>query len=297
MHSPVRTQPAQPSSTSSATSAEDASLSGSPAVGRADARPAFDAGLHGRGARAPLVAVFASIQGEGAYVGEPQVFVRLRGCPLRCRWCDTPGSWLVPAAPADADWVDVGEALGRMAAAEDGPARTLSITGGEPLLWPGFVSALAAGAAPRRVHLETAGAHPRALAAVLERIDHVSLDLKLPADLDAPDELPGLDDEPAPHDDASWAVARRAVLPLVDGRDACGKLILAGGRTPEDFAPLLDDVVELAPKLPLVVQPATALNGVAAPSRAELEALVEHVLARGLALRVLPQVHRFLRLP
>ena len=35
----------------------------------------------------PVMEVFASIQGEGAYVGEPQVFVRLRGCPLRCAYC------------------------------------------------------------------------------------------------------------------------------------------------------------------------------------------------------------------
>ena len=50
---------------------------------------------------APLLEVFASVQGEGAYVGEPQVLVRLRGCPLRCRWCDTPGSWgLGPRARA-----------------------------------------------------------------------------------------------------------------------------------------------------------------------------------------------------
>ena len=42
---------------------------------------------------APVMEVFASIQGEGRYAGEPQVFVRLHGCPLRCRYCDTPGSW------------------------------------------------------------------------------------------------------------------------------------------------------------------------------------------------------------
>ncbi|NCU85307.1 MAG: 7-carboxy-7-deazaguanine synthase QueE, partial [Betaproteobacteria bacterium] len=34
--------------------------------------------------------VFFSLQGESSRVGLPTVFVRLTGCPLRCRWCDTP---------------------------------------------------------------------------------------------------------------------------------------------------------------------------------------------------------------
>jgi 7-carboxy-7-deazaguanine synthase len=33
--------------------------------------------------------IFHSIQGESSFAGQPCVFIRLTGCPLRCGWCDT----------------------------------------------------------------------------------------------------------------------------------------------------------------------------------------------------------------
>ncbi|HEX7475786.1 MAG TPA: 7-carboxy-7-deazaguanine synthase QueE [Dehalococcoidales bacterium] len=37
--------------------------------------------------------IFYSIQGEGANLGQPAVFLRLAGCNLKCAWCDTKYSW------------------------------------------------------------------------------------------------------------------------------------------------------------------------------------------------------------
>jgi len=248
---------------------------------------------------APVLEVFASLQGEGRYAGEPQVFLRLAGCPLRCRWCDTPGSWKVDGRRGQ-DWATPFQAATLVSAVEHGHPRTVSVTGGEPLVWPAFVAELRTFLSPRRIHLETAGGHPAALESVLEDVDHVSLDLKLAADLHAPVSDLGPEAgvrEPDPATPAAWAAARARCLVLVRDRDACGKLIVSGDREPSEYLPILEDVAAIAPELPLYLQPVTSVAGVPAPDRGQLEALVELALERSLAVRVVPQIHRMLRIP
>lgn len=272
---------------------------------------------------APVLEVFASIQGEGRYVGEPQVFLRLAGCPMRCAWCDTPGSWTltqdrgarvasVAGTTREDRWASAFQAAVWIASVEPGEPRTVSVTGGEPLLWPEFLRALRPMLGPRRLHLETGGGHPETLARVLGVFDHVSLDLKLPADLGAPIELdlaelepsalpePDLQPpttEPAPRDAAEWTLARRRALQLVADHDACAKIVVAGGRAPLDYEPLLEDVARIAPRLPVYFAPATPVNGVAAPTMDTLIEVVELARELNLATRVVPQVHRLLRIP
>lgn len=69
---------------------------------------------------------FYTIQGEGPFSGQPAVFLRLHGCPLRCHFCDTEFS-----KPEDPTW-DVSYLLDRIMEVR-GPSRLVVITGGEPV--------------------------------------------------------------------------------------------------------------------------------------------------------------------
>jgi 7-carboxy-7-deazaguanine synthase len=76
-----------------------------------------------------IAELFYSLQGEGALVGVPSVFIRTSGCNLRCRWCDTPyTSWQPEGTDFDLDRI-VDEVRAH-------PARHVVITGGEPMIQP-----------------------------------------------------------------------------------------------------------------------------------------------------------------
>lgn len=71
--------------------------------------------------------IFFSIQGESVYAGLPCVFVRLTGCNLRCRYCDTQYAYEEGAEMSVADVIERVQAY---------RCRLAELTGGEPLLQP-----------------------------------------------------------------------------------------------------------------------------------------------------------------
>jgi 7-carboxy-7-deazaguanine synthase len=79
----------------------------------------------GDGSRLSIVEIFATLQGEGPFVGQPSVFVRLGGCNLACSFCDTEFE-----AFEEMDIVSVVEQVEKLAA---NTHDLVVITGGEPL--------------------------------------------------------------------------------------------------------------------------------------------------------------------
>jgi hypothetical protein len=97
-----------------------------------------------------LTEVFLSLQGETSRTGLPTVFIRLSGCPLRCRWCDTSYSF------QGGETVTLTALLAQVA---DFGVSTVCVTGGEPLAQKNCLPLLAALCdAGYSVSLETSGA-------------------------------------------------------------------------------------------------------------------------------------------
>jgi len=94
--------------------------------------------------------IFHSIQGESTRVGQPCVFVRLTGCPLRCTWCDTEYAFHAGERMALETILDRVRSYG---------CPLVEVTGGEPLHQPeALVLLMKLCDAGHQVMIETSGA-------------------------------------------------------------------------------------------------------------------------------------------
>ena len=223
-----------------------------------------------------IAEIFASVQGEGLYVGERQIFIRLAGCNLKCSYCDTDTSSFREYEP--------GEALAqieRFAPTRCTPRRlttyaVVSFTGGEPLLQADFLKELLplVRQAGFRNYLETNGTLPEAMAAVTGLVDTVAMDLKFPSS-----------GKTAP----CWE-AHRAFLAACAGNEVFIKAVI-GARTKEpDLLEAIRVIKDVRPGIVLVLQPESSVT------RGSLDAKlgVYKKLCDDAAIdaRVIPQVHK-----
>ena len=124
--------------------------------------------------KAKVSEIFKSIQGEGLYQGKIQVFIRFFGCNLNCSFCDTKLDLY--------KYMNVDEILKNIEIYKD--YHSISLTGGEPLLVNiNFLKRLCSRLKKdsKVIYLETNGILYKNLEVLIDYIDIVSMDFKLPS--------------------------------------------------------------------------------------------------------------------
>jgi 7-carboxy-7-deazaguanine synthase len=211
--------------------------------------------------------IFESIQGEGLYAGERQVFIRLFGCNLSCSFCDTKPYHFVEYEPA--------ELLSELRRYRN-KYHSLSFTGGEPLLQKDFLKE-----AMRLTkksgflnYLETNGTLPAALEEVKEYVDIVAMDLKFPSSTSI---------------DSYWD-EHRLFLEASRGKDVFLKAVICESTAEEDLMRAVGLLRDSNPHAVLVLQPNSYEKK--ASLLEKTEKFRDICLNENIASCVIPQIHK-----
>ncbi len=225
--------------------------------------------------RADLLEVFASIQGEGIYLGVPQIFIRFNQCNLSCEYCDT------PINTAELPSLTVEEVLEKVRGIYT-PAyfHSFSLTGGEPLVYAPFLKKLIP-ALKRLIplaYLETNGVLTETLVDLIEQVDIIAMDIKLPS------ALPG----------QKYWEAHKRFLKIAASKSVFVKVVVTELSQRSEWEETVQLVASVSSVIPAVLQPATAPSG---KLRGDVKQLFEwQKWARGYLkdVRIIPQVHKFI---
>jgi len=172
--------------------------------------------------------IFYSLQGESTFAGRPCVLVRLTGCQMRCRWCDTEYAFY------EGGWKSVEEILAEVAGLG---CPLVEVTGGEPLLQPAALPLLAALCdAGYEVLLETGGGLD--IAPVDPRVRRI-VDVKCPASGEAESNRWENLADLRPTDELKFVLADRADYEWAKGVVADRAL---AGRCPIHFSPVWESL-------------------------------------------------------
>lgn len=122
--------------------------------------------------------IFCSWQGEGIYLGQQQIFCRFAGCDLNCDYCDT------SYAKKEGKELSLKQTLAKILQLnKTSLCRTISITGGEPLLQTDFLQLLLPELKNKKfnLYLETNGVLAENLKKIINFCDVIAMDIKLPS--------------------------------------------------------------------------------------------------------------------
>ncbi|MCX5698996.1 MAG: 7-carboxy-7-deazaguanine synthase QueE [Candidatus Omnitrophica bacterium] len=221
--------------------------------------------------RARIAEIFDSVQGEGPYLGEKQIFVRFFNCNLSCTYCDTKLDRFTEYEP--------NELFEKIRLYGD-KYHSISFTGGEPLLCADFLKEILrfTSGYGYRHYLETNGTLFSELEQLIDRIDIIAMDLKFPSST-------GMGN--------LWQLHRK-FLKIASRKEVFLKAIICQATDEEDLKEALAIIKEISPSSVLVLQP----NSYEDQSVLHKKLLNFKQIANrgGVMACVIPQVHKIMGL-
>jgi len=245
---------------------------------------------------AQLNEVFNSIQGEGLYVGERQTFVRFAGCNLTCQYCDSPEAlniskqYRVETNPGKKNFsqfnnpITVEQLIDLVLSFEKpkGVNSAVALTGGEPLLQVDFLKNFLPDLKKKLdlpILLETNGVLPDHLAEIIELIDIIAMDIKLPS-------ATGL---------SSYLKEHKKSLETAYLKQVFVKIVFSRESKVTELDEAVSLIASLDEKIPLILQPVTPSGSIKHRPTPEQIIAFDNVAKRKLKkVLVIPQVHKLL---
>jgi len=211
--------------------------------------------------------VFESIQGEGVYLGERQIFVRFFGCNLECRFCDTRLNTFFECEP---------EELFEMIKKYPRDYHSIAFTGGEPLLQKDFLKAVLelTHSAGYRNYLETNGTLFVELKEIIDYVDIVAMDLKLASST-------GMENY--------WR-AHRHFLEIASRKEVFLKAVICTSTEEEDLLDGIKLIKEILKAPILVLQPNSYEDRISLDRK--LERFRDICINENIPACIIPQVHK-----
>lgn len=243
--------------------------------------------------------IYSAIQGEGPLVGVRQLFVRFSACDLRCVWCDTPESLIrsdfcnVEKVSGSRKFTKIKnpieplkliELLGNL---NPSIHHSISFTGGEPLLQVDAILSLIPLIKNKfslPIYLETGGHRVNELKTVVNFIDYLSMDFKLPSSAKT---------SPlwnAHNEFLSIALRSNNI------KNIWIKIVLTSETSFDELVKSVEIIKSLHSNkiIEIILQPVSEVNGSKPPGESEMLDFQGRLLEYYKHVRVLPQVHKLM---
>ncbi len=240
-----------------------------------------------------MVEIFSSIQGEGMLVGLRQIFLRFHACNVDCAYCDTerkvqpefcateevPGRQLFNRVKNPINLNHILKLLDNWLRGWPGIHHSISLTGGEPLLHHEIlVDWLPSLKGYLPIYLETNGMLYNELTNVIDLLDYISMDIKIPSTSG----LTGL-----------WELHRK-FLEIAAATNVFVKIVIGNETEDWEIIKSAEIISSISKDIPLILQPVTLTGGKIGISPVSMLEFQEIASARLSEVRVIPQTHKFI---